>query len=346
MGSPRLVEKRCARGWLVRGVLLALWLGAGSALGCRNEELGPSTHVACTADELPAGNWSRALKVGELVRRYTLYVPASRRTGEPSPLLFLFHGGGGTAADIEETTALRAKADAEGFLLALPEGTESLLGQQIWNAGSCCGRAADNEVDDVGFVSAMIDATAAEVCVDARRVYATGHSNGGMLSYRLACELADRIAAVAPNAAFLMDKDYGAQPPTTVFPCNPSRPVPVMHLHGLADGCASFEGGVGPTDPAARPPVEDVIAGWVERNKCGAPPTETYRNGGAVCVSHGGCEQGADVVLCTVERNGHVWPGGTRYPAQTQRQCGGELTAELKATDAIWDFLKAHPLPQ
>lgn len=273
--------------------------------------------------------------VAGLTHEYHLSVPSSYRAGHPLPLVLLLHGGGGDAENVEETTQLRATAERHGFLLLRPEGYDARgRGLRTFNAGACCGPAAARNVDHVAATRAMLDAVERDYSVDRRRVYATGHSNGGMMAYRLAVEMSDRIAAIAPNAAMLV-LDH---------PRPPSRAVAVFHMHGLADQCAPFAGGRSSgIDPSIRPPARASIDFFVRNNGCSAAPRVTYDHGAAHCVTYGNCRGGADVTLCTIAGGGHAWPGAPRYALRTQHNCGGTLTHDLDANEAIWQFFAAHP---
>jgi polyhydroxybutyrate depolymerase len=199
-------------------------------------------------------------------------------------------------------------------------------------------READG-IDHVQAVRAILDRVEAEWRVDTARVYATGHSNGGMMAYRLACELSDRVTGIAPNAAYLVDRDLDASPPRELFRCEPVRPVPVMHMHGDADTCAPMDGGRSTGfEPSLRPPVSDSIARFVAINHASPTPRLTYQRGDVTCVTHDG---DADVVLCTASGGGHAWPGAS-YSLRTQRNCGGTAIGGMDANEAIWDFFVAQ----
>ena len=272
---------------------------------------------------------------------FLVYVPRSHDGVRELPLLLSFHGGGGNADQHERNVDLRATAERRGFLLVRPEGYDaSGLGLRTWNAGNCCGGALRDGVDHVAAVRAILDRVEDEWRIDVDRVYATGHSNGGMMVYRLACELSDRIAAIAPNAAYLVDKDLDANPPRELFRCEPSRPVPVMHMHGDADTCSPMAGGRSTGfEPALRPPVSDSITRFVAFNQASTIPRVRFQNGDVTCVTYDGSQ--ADVVLCTARGGGHAWPGAS-YSARTKRICGGNAIDDLKANDAIWDFFMAQ----
>jgi polyhydroxybutyrate depolymerase len=169
----------------------------------------------------------------------------------------------------------------------------------------------------------MIDALSAELCVDPARIYATGFSNGGFLSHRLACERADRIAAIAPVAGVM-----------GMPSCTPSRPVPVLHFHGTLDTLVPFEGSA----QNGFPSVRDSFAGWGERDDCTGEPAVTFAQGDTTCETYADCEGGAEVTLCTVTGGGHTWPGGLPIPGL------GHTTSEIAATEAMWAFFAAHPI--
>ncbi len=298
--------------------------------------------VNCPATPLAPGDYLRGLRFGGRSRQYHLHVPPGYRGTSQIPMVIAYHGGGGSALGQERVMHLTDKSDGVGFILALPEGTGARPDSTMtlsWNAGTCCKPATDNNVDDVGFTRAMIDAISSEACIDPRRIFATGHSNGAILSHRLACELSDRIAAIAPVAGGIGIPD-----------CRPKRPVPIFHIHGLVDRCYPFAGGqssVAPVASAAAGPfvgIPATIAGWVDRNHAAATAVPTFTNGAAKCETYKCTDANcADVTLCTVDGGGHAWPGSDMYPSKSL--CGGVLTQELKANDAMWEFFVAHPMP-
>lgn len=276
----------------------------------------------------------RQVQVGDLVHRYRLFVPARPADTARMPLVISLHGGGNTAQDQDSLTRFRAKASATtGFALMTPEGYNGL-----WNAGACCTLA----VDHVAVIAAMLDDVEQVLAIDPDRIFATGHSNGGMMAYRLACQLSDRIAAIAPNAAVMMNRYLDGNQPFETYRCEPSRPVAVLHLHGLADTCTPYQGGVSTgTAGGRRESAAETINRWVAENRCDATPQTTYSNGRAQCQTYGSCQNGADVELCTITGGGHVWPGNAANPSAGA--CGGSATTDLNATDRIWDFFRQHP---
>ena len=178
----------------------------------------------------------RILRIGDLERSFSVYVPrAYDGTRTPIPLVLVLHGAGGNADQVARITGMSEIADKAPFIAVFPEGTaRKEHGLLTWNAGNCCGYAYENQVDDVGFIRALVGSLSAEYRVDPKRVYAVGMSNGGILAYRLACELSDTFAAIGVVAGAF-----------NVSPCRPTRPVALVIFHGTADEHVLYEGGVG-----------------------------------------------------------------------------------------------------
>lgn len=280
------------------------------ALAASDAPAAPSTCVGRTAQPVDA-TWT--LTVGGKVRTSLVHVPASYDPTKAMPVVIDLHGLGGDGAQEAALTSANANADSAGFISVHPTGATTPIGS--WNAGQCCGTAPSEHVDDMGFLTALLDELDAKLCVDDARVYAMGISNGGYMSHRLACELADRFAAIGPVAGGI-----------AVSSCQPSRPVPVFAVHGNADQLVSYSFG------------QSSASFWAMHNGC-TTTTTTFHNGTATCVTHGGCSAGADVVWCTIDQGGHQWPGGQTIPFL------GNNTNDLIATDAIWAFFVAHPRP-
>ncbi len=263
-------------------------------------------------------------------RSYLLHVPPQLDDG-PVALVVALHWEGAQARMMEELTGFSKLADRKGFIVAYPYGTGMLPDRYLtWNAGTCCGFAWENDIDDEGFIRKLIETLGAEYPVDPGRVYLTGISSGGMLAYRVACAWSERIAAIGVVAAVLNHS-----------PCLPRAPVSVIAFHGTADRYVLYEGG--------RPEVyydayerEDVSVAsslevWVGRNACPAKPWRSQNSRFARDV-WGPCLAGTEVVLYTLKGGGHGWPGGkpVRYFLDDPR-------TDILATPLIWEFFDHHP---
>ncbi len=276
---------------------------------------------ACSGKSIPTRDDTWMLTFGADTRTFAVHVPATYDPTVPMPVVLNFHGFNSNAPQEISLSHMNAKADAAGFVVIYPEGTGT---QQSWNAGACCGDAASQKKDDVGLVGAILDKVQDRLCVDAKRVYATGMSNGGFMAHRLACEMSTRIAAVAPVAAVL-----------GITACNPVRPVPVMHFHGTLDPIVPYLG----SPLLGFPSAAETFDGWAKRESCTGSPIETYRKIDTHCATFATCAQGSEITLCTVDGGGHTWPGGMPVPVL------GYTSPNLSATDAMWDFFVKHPLP-
>ncbi len=287
-----------------------------------------SAGVFCTGD---AGAQDDSLSYGGMWRTFRVHLPAGYDAEQDTlySLILALHGGFGSAANLENQSQLSTKADtsAHPFVVVYPEGVPSPLGIRTWNAGGCCGYARDNQIDDVGFLSALIDTLKSRFLVDSTRVYVTGMSNGGMMSYRLATELSSRIAAIAPVASTS----------TAEGPWMPENEVPIIHFHSLLDRSVPIEGGVG--TGASRhynPPVDSVLNAWSDVNGCGEKGLWRYD----VPDNHylrvwENCRAGADIHLFVTYDGGHSWPGGKKTLV------GDPASVKVSANDRMWSFFLA-----
>jgi polyhydroxybutyrate depolymerase len=263
-------------------------------------------------------------------RTYRLYVPKSLSEG-PVPLFIGLHGGTGWADQFATTNHIEGLAESNGFVVVHPDGVKVAGGDGrggVWNGGMCCGVASRDEIDDVHFIEALLDELAGEIDFDARRVFAFGHSNGGIMSYRLACELANRVVGIGVVAGTL-----------GVEQCQPERPVSVLHIHGTADENLPLAGGVGPRSAAgvSFPPPVDGFATLAEADGCGTPREIT--DGAITTARRAPCDGGAEMAFVTIEGASHAWPGGTPLA----RPASGDGYADYDATAEIVGFLLAHP---
>lgn len=267
-------------------------------------------------------------------RQVLVHLPKAHDAGRPLPLVLAFHGGGGHAAYMADDAkyGLQRKADEAGFIVAFPNGYSKLPAGKFatWNAGGCCGDARDRGSDDVGFARAVVEALKTRYRIDAGRVFATGMSNGGMLSHRLACEAADVFRAVASVAG----TDATAS-------CTPGRAISVLHIHARDDDHVLFNGGAGPgafrdeSKVMSFTSVPETISRWVQRDHCAAPPQRSVDKPAAYCETYSGCGGGVQVQLCVTETGGHSWPG-----ADSVRRGKAAASQALDANDVIWRFFE------
>jgi len=281
---------------------------------------------------LPTGESARFLTHDGLDRSYVLYLPASVDLSKPVPLVFVFHGGTGNAESAILMSGFNEVADENGFLVVYPNGTGPVSDDKLltWNVGACCGFAQRNNVDDVGFVRSIVTDLQSLIKIDTKRIYATGMSNGGMMSHRLACEASDLFAAVAPVAGTL-----------NFTPCDPTEPISIIEFHGTDDQHVPYEGGIGPESLAGVDftSVKDSINFWVSINECNSQSlTESSDE-----IQHeawGGCAGSTSVELYTIIGGGHTWPGGLKG-----RLRADSPTQTISASELIWDFFAAHSKP-
>lgn len=265
-------------------------------------------------------------------RTYILHVPSSYEGQQPVALVLDFHGGGGNANTQMKTSKFSDLADQQGFIVAYPNGTgrhdDKLL---TWNGGTCCAYAVTNQIDDVGFVRALVKDVESKYKIDAKRIYATGLSNGGIFSYRLACDASDLFAAVAPVSGTL-----------NYVRCSPVQPVSVIHFHGTDDSHIGYNGGAGPDSLVDVPfaSVKESIDFWLNADRCEkTPQTESFDD-----IQHdtySNCANGTAVELYTIVGGRHAWPGsdGPAWPG------GDTPTQTISATTLIWEFFVKHPKP-
>jgi polyhydroxybutyrate depolymerase len=264
-------------------------------------------------------------------REYLLHVPPLL-DARPRPLVLALHGGGGTPASVDRLTGLYALADREGFVLAVPRG----IGGN-WNDGrpDAPFRARIGEVDDVGFLDALIDHVASGGPIDQGRVYVTGMSNGASMAGRLACELATRIAAIGQVA--------GTASPDVAARSQPASPVPVLQIHGSADPLVPYAGGT-VRGPLGRRRgivlgVEAWAAFWVAHNGATVGPAVSSLGADTTVRSWHGPTPQSDVVCYRVEGGGHTWPGGPQY---LPSPLIGKTTRTFSASEVIWRFFADH----
>ena len=303
---------RHATAWcLCLGILWPAWAGA--------------------QDEAPitgAGDYTFKLAHGGHTRMYRVHVPPGYSANKPMPLVFSLHGGGGNMgyqAD-DKFYGQIAQADKSGYVVVFPNGYSRLPSGKLatWNAGHCCGAARDRNIDDVGFIREIVKRLSAQPGIDAQRVFANGMSNGGLMAYRLACEMPEVFKAIAAVAGTDNTRS-----------CTPSQPVSVLHIHAKDDERVLFNGGAGfnkSDKVTAFVAVPDSVAKWVRLNGCSATPKRVLEVAGAYCDAYSACKGGVEVKLCVTETGGHSWPGG-------KKPRGGDAgSTAISATEVMAEF--------
>ena len=256
-----------------------------------------------------------------LDRTYTVYLPASYITGDQLPLLLALHGLTQTGNNMMLFTDFNTYADHYRFIVVYPDGVNN-----SWNVGINGGSTAN----DVGFLSALIDTLHRNYGIDLNRVYSTGFSNGGFMSYRLACELTGRIAAIAPVAGTMTNEALGA--------CQPSGNIPVMHIHGTNDFVVFYNGGF------ENRSVDQVLEFWRGFSNCPADAVivdlPDLVAEGSIVQTHtwSPCDDSVEVMLYKVINGGHTWPGSVGVTGV------GNTNRDIIASEEIWKFVSRFPL--
>lgn len=275
--------------------------------------------------DLSAGRHVISLGEGPAKRQYIVRVPTSYR-GSATPLVMVLHGWTSSAAAAEVYTGMAEKAEREGFIAIFPDGVGRPQG---WNTGfiNLTGRA---DVDDVGFLSQVLDDVEKKVKVDADRVYICGHSNGAMMTNTLAAKLSNRVAAVASVAGTI-----GVGKKTIP---DPQGAVPVLLIHGRDDKTVAY-------DPAERNALllgvgaVDSAKWWAKKNGT-SPDPERVEQGKLIIEKWKGAKPRQDVTLVTILGLKHDWPGGLGLDSEGRPV--QETTSGVKAADLIWDFFRTH----
>jgi polyhydroxybutyrate depolymerase len=272
-------------------------------------------------------NIDKTITHNGLSREYRLYIPASYNANTSVPLLFNLHGYSSNNLQQEFYGNFKPIADTANFIICHPNGTLDLSNNRYWSVGF----APDN-IDDVDFISTLIDEIAASYNIDASRVYSTGMSNGGFMSYSLACQLSDRVAAIASVTGTMTLLQQGN--------CSPSRTVPVMQIHGTNDPTVPYTGNTNFLH------IDTLVKNWVNRNGCTGSPSITnvpdiVTGDGATATrfDYDNCNTGGKVALYKITNGAHTWPGASINI--------GVTCMDFSASLEIWKFFLQfrHPNP-
>ncbi|MCC6556775.1 MAG: hypothetical protein IT372_27780 [Polyangiaceae bacterium] len=305
---------------LARHAALALVLPLAFAAGCGDDS--GSGGGSSTTTSGAGGAGGQAPIGGD--RPVEVFVPSSYQDGAAAPLVILLHGYGASGALQELYFGLKPLAEARGFLYAHPDGTIDATGKRFWNATDACCDFDPQHVDDSTYLQRVVDDIKARYTVDPRRVFFLGHSNGGFMSYRMACDHADTIAAIASLAGAMW---------ADTSQCDPAEPVAVLQIHGTADATISYDGGeiLGHAYAGALQSAQD----WATFDECGAGPAPgpdldlegSLAGSETTTQAWSGCAPGGGAELWSIVGAEHI-------PA---------ITADF--SPAVIDFLLAHPKP-
>lgn len=284
--------------------------------------------VAGESGTFEPGTAQHVITVGDLGRRFVLHVPAKRPMTSAGVvrgfgLVIVLHGSSGSAEDMEVTTGLDSISEEGRFLVAYGQGVQGAGGlfPSDWNAGQCCGAAARENIDDVGYVTAIIAAVAKDLALDKQRIYVAGFSDGGRMAHHIGCQLSTTVAAIAVVSGSIEDDD-----------CHPAKPVAMIAIHGTSDDQVDYYQPTLTAPPSVVPGTDTLppaIQFWAATNGCKTftqthPATDVTRTGFASCTN--------DVVFYSIAGGVHAWPGdpggaGSQPPM-----------SELKASRVIWGF--------
>ena len=337
--------KRFARSCLVRAVFacsLVILSPAGAAQdgpirqwlkerALQRDQQRPGADAVTVARITKQGDYTFTLEHDGLARMYRIHVPAKYDPAVPAALLFALRGGGGNMDYManDANYGQITMSEREGFVVVFPNGFSKLKSGRFatWNAGSCCAGARDANADDVGFIRQIVNQVERQMNIDRNRVYATGMSNGGMMAYRLACEMPDVFKAIASVAGTDNTRS-----------CTPGNPVSILHVHARNDTHVLFTGGAG-ENTVDKSQVTDftsvaaTISKWVRLDGCIAAPRHMLDQAGAYCEEYSQCQGNVQVQLCVTETGGHSWPGA----AKTR---GDPASKAISANDIMWAFFK------
>lgn len=332
MDRSRAPRSGRTRVWLIRlGLLLLLKIALQRVLALPPAHYIPQLGASsgCGSRAYHVGSYTYAISSGGMTRTYLLHVPVGYNPDRPTPLILHFHGYAMSGALEERYTAMSALADRVRVIVAYPEGTPEqhplswLLPLQGWNSGVGTHFAGN----DLRFTQDLLSVLPRQLCVDRRRIYVTGLSNGGGMAARLACLAAPQIAALATVAGAFRPLPEG---------CHPARAVPVLAIQGTADPAVPYRG----NQAANVPSTQGWAAAWARRDGCSTRPTTRRPVADVVQTRYRGCRAGTAVVVDAVIGGGHTWPGARENLVPI-----GRTARDFDATAAIWAFFSSYRTP-
>jgi polyhydroxybutyrate depolymerase len=267
--------------------------------------------------------------VNGVSRFFNMYTPSTYRQGIASPLILVYHGGGGNPVQTEKYTQLNKTAEKHGFIVVYMAGSGRMENRGLtWNTWACCAYALDHKVDDIAYTREVVHLLRQHYNINPAMIYATGISNGGMMSYRIACEVPDVFAAVAPVAGAMFS-----------FDCKHNGPgTSVLAINGTDDELVPHQGGNGKRQAIRKPmiPVDTLIRQWASHLSCG-PVTNSKMGDHIEVTAYEGCRRQTTVKLYSVLGGGHTW----RF---TQLEKNQRINRRMAppVNELIWDFFREN----
>ena len=306
------------RFWLATLFLIASFhsglTGCSDAADAGDQDVELEPAVVCpVADDLGPGEHELRIRYEGERWDYVLYVPENYDSGSPTALLFNIPGYQMSSGVEAKFSVMNPFAEEKGFIVVYPE---PFIG--YWNTGFDPPIGDPSTSDDVAFIRKLMAEVKKKLCIDPRRIYATGMSNGASMTHRLACEADDLFAAVAPVGGAL-----------GLSECTPTNPIPLIHYHGVQDNFVDYS------------LAQDSFRKWIEVNGCTGSPVRTQYNN-SYCDAYEQCEGGVQVVLCSMDPMGHCWPGGS---SALCIELYGPYNSDLTANPHMWEFLTQYTLP-
>ena len=303
-------------------------------------------HAVVTASNQPGlparlqpGEYKVEIKSGGYDRVAIVHIPTGYTPDKKLPLVLTFHGAAGDPEIMLKHSGWAAKADKEGFLVVAPVGLPALprlpadarKNPSLWNSGQLNPRSPRAAIDDVAFIRQLLDDMKRRVPYDENRVYCTGHSNGGAMTFRLATELSERFAAVGTVAGLMAVENP-----------RPKKPLPTLYILGTKDPFMPLAGGEvkGPWGARQNRPVGEMLSKWAEAIGCDKQPKVVAEANEVRKVEYRSKTNGPSLTVLYLEGHGHQWPGGVQPLPESIM---GPFRSKLNATDTIWEFLRAHP---
>ncbi len=302
-------------------VLLAISSCGGGSSGSDitiDSDIDNSSGQSCSTYQSNNGSGSTlncTIVHDNITRQFFVYVGSGYQSN--SPVLFVLHGYTSRGLWIMNYSGFQSIADDTGFIAIYPQGTLlPATGQTHWNVG---GWTTSSTTDDVGFINSVINFLNDEYSIDPKRIYSTGMSNGGYMSFKLACDLSSRIAAVVSVTGSMTNQTFDG--------CNPSHSTSVAQIHGLQDTVVSYAGN------GFSKPIEEVMDYWVSNNNCESEPDTSEisgSNGGGTHDVYSSCDNETNVELYLMTNMGHTWPNLNNH--------------DLQASTTIWNFLSKYDI--